>query len=46
MVKVENGKASRDALPDFLKGLGMESLLELSWTDPSLGVQDSAWWPE
>jgi hypothetical protein len=46
MVKVESGKASRVDLPDFLKGLASESLLDLSWTDPALGVQGSAWWPE
>ncbi|WP_062538138.1 DUF4376 domain-containing protein [Pseudomonas abietaniphila] len=46
MVKVENGKATRVDLPDFLKGLAPESLLDLSWTDPALGVQGSGWWPE
>lgn len=46
MVKVENGKPSREDLPDFLKGLASESLPDLSWTDPALGVQGSAWWPE
>ena len=46
MVRVESGKASRADLPDFLKGLAPESLLDLSWTDPALGVQGSAWWPE
>jgi hypothetical protein len=46
MVKIENGKAAREEIPDFLKGLAPESLLDLSWTDPSLGVQNAAWWPE
>lgn len=46
MVKVENGVAVREELPDFLNGLSPESLLDLSWTDPALGVQGSAWWPE
>lgn len=46
MIKVENGKASREAVPDFLAGLLPESLLDLSWTDPQLGVQNAAWWPE
>jgi len=46
MVKVESGKASRVDMPDFLKGLAPESLLDLSWTDPALGVQGAAWWPE
>lgn len=50
MVKVENGVATREPIPDFLDQSGtpeaLASLLDLSWTDPSLGVQDSAWWPE
>lgn len=46
MVKVENGIASREPLPQFLVGLLPESLADLSWTDPSLGVQACAWWPE
>lgn len=50
MVKVENGKAAREDIPDFLDRSGtqeaLESLLDLSWTDPALGVQDVAWWPE
>jgi len=29
-----------------LLGLEIESLQDLSWTDPSLGVQDCAWYPE
>jgi hypothetical protein len=46
MIKVENGIATREALPQFLQGLLPESLADLSWTDPALGVQDVAWWPE
>ena len=46
MIKIQNSTASRDPLPSFLQGLAAESLLDLSWTDPSLGVQDCAWWPE
>ena len=46
MIKVQNGIASRTELPAFLRGLAPESLLDLTWTDPALGVQDLAWWPE
>lgn len=46
MIKVKDGTASREPLPNFLYGLLPESLVDLSWTDPSLGVQDCAWWPE
>jgi hypothetical protein len=46
MVKIENGVASREPLPKFLMGLAPESLADLSWTDPQLGVQGAAWWPE
>lgn len=46
MVKVENNVATREPLPQFLQGLLPESLADLSWTDPALGVQDVAWWPE
>jgi hypothetical protein len=46
MIKIQNSTASRDPLPSFLQGLAPESLLDLSWTDPALGVQDCAWWPE
>lgn len=46
MVKVENGIATREPIPDFLNGLLPESLADLSWTDPALGVQGAAWWPE
>lgn len=47
MIKVQNNSiATRDPIPSFLAGLAPESLADLSWTDPSLGVQDCAWWPE
>lgn len=46
MVKVENNAATREPLPQFLQGLLPESLVDLSWTDPALGVQSLAWWPE
>ncbi|MBA5956230.1 DUF4376 domain-containing protein [Pseudomonas lactis] len=46
MIKVKDGTASREPMPSFLYGLGLESLADLSWTDPALGVQDCAWWPE
>lgn len=46
MVKVQNGIATREPLPQFLAGLAPESLVDLSWVDPALGVCDCAWWPE
>lgn len=46
MIKVLNGVATREPLPAFLVGLAPESLVDLSWTDPALGVQSAAWWPE
>lgn len=46
MIKVHNGVASRTPLPKFLKGLSQESLSDLTWTDPSLGVTDFSWYPE
>lgn len=46
MIKVQNQTATREPIPDFLQGLAPESLADLSWTDPVLGVQDCAWWPE
>ena len=46
MIKVKNNTATREPLPDFLQGLAPESLTDLSWTDPALGVQDCAWLPE
>lgn len=46
MIKVKNNTATRAALPAFLRGLAPESLADLAWTDPQLGVKDEAWWPE
>jgi len=46
MIKVKDGIATREPIPAFLYGLLPESLADLSWTDPALGVQDCAWWPE
>jgi hypothetical protein len=46
MIKVKNNTATREAIPAFLQGLAQESLADLSWTDPALGVSDAAWWPE
>jgi len=46
MIKVQSNTATRTPLPAFLRGLSRESLLDLSWTDPALGVADAAWWPE
>lgn len=46
MMKIQNNIATREPMPQFLQGLTPESLADLSWTDPALGVQDCAWWPE
>lgn len=46
MIKVQNNIATREPLPEFLVGLAVESLADLSWTDPQLGVSNAAWWPE
>jgi hypothetical protein len=46
MIKVQNNTATRAPIPAFLQGLAPESLADLSWTDPALGVSDAAWWPE
>jgi hypothetical protein len=46
MFKIQNNTATREAIPSFLVGLTAETLLDLTWTDPALGVQDCAWWPE
>lgn len=45
-VNLKTKTASREPLPIFLHGLAQKSLLDLSWTDPALGVQDLAWFPE
>lgn len=36
---------TNEPLPQFLLGLALESLLDLSWTDKSLGVRGFGWWP-
>lgn len=36
---------SNEPLPPFLNGLELESLLDLSWTDKTLGVRGFGWWP-
>lgn len=46
MIKVQNNTPYREPIPDFLIDLAPESLADLSWTDPALGVQDCAWLPE
>ncbi len=46
MIKVKSSIATRENIPPFLFGLALSSLADLSWTDPTLGVQDAAWWPE
>lgn len=50
MIKVESGIATREPIPEFLDRSGtpqaIEALADLSWTDPQLGVQGCAWWPE
>lgn len=46
MIKIQSNTATREPIPNFLVGLAAESLADLSWTDPALGVQDAAWWPE
>lgn len=45
MIKVKNGIVINDPMPHFLFGLEAESLIDLSWTDPDLGVNDCGWWP-
>lgn len=46
MIKLQNNTLTREALPAFLLGLQTESLRDLTWTDPALGVSDCAWLPE
>ena len=46
MIKIQNNTATREPIPNFLVGLHQDSLLNLSWTDPDLGVSDCAWLPE
>ena len=42
MIRVQNNTATRASIPAFLRGLKRETLADLSWTDPALGVQDDA----
>lgn len=46
-IRVERatGIADRTPLPDFLRGLLPESLVDLTWADPDLGVGPYAWLP-
>lgn len=46
MIKLQNNQLTREPIPQFLIGLDQSSLRDLSWTDPALGVSDSAWLPE
>jgi len=46
MIKIQNNTATREPIPVFLQGLLPESLVDLTWTDEQLGVQDCAWWQE
>ena len=46
MIKLQNNQLTREPIPPFLIGLSPETLRDLSWTDPALGVQDSKWLPE
>jgi len=45
-VNLSTYEATNEPIPAFLQGLKPESLLDLSWTDPALGVQGFGWWPE
>lgn len=46
LIKIKNGIPTRELIPAFLQGLSAESLKDLSWTDPALGVSDCFWVPE
>lgn len=39
-------EASRTPIPRSVKNLKLESLQDLSWTDPALGLREYVWWPE
>ena len=45
-INLKSFEVTREPLPDFLIGLMPESLVDLSWTDPALGVAGFGWWPE
>lgn len=44
-VHLATGVVDRTPLPDFLYGLMPESLVNLEWADPALGVGEYAWLP-
>lgn len=44
-VNLKTLECSLTPVPEFLRGLQPQDLQNLTWTDPSLGVQDLAWWP-
>ena len=50
MIKVKDGVATREPIPDFLDRSGtpeaIAALADLSWTWEGHGIQDCAWWPE
>ena len=46
MIKIHNNTPTREDIPSFLQGLKQESLYDLSWTDPNLGVSDYRWYSE
>lgn len=46
MIKLKNGILNREPIPQFLVGLAPETLLDLSFSDPALGVSDCKWLPE
>lgn len=46
MIKVQNGIATREPIPELFIGLLPESLVDLSWAHESLGYRDVAWYPE
>lgn len=47
LIKVRGLIATREPLPEYLDSpkLLPESLADLSWTDPQLGLHGVAWWP-
>lgn len=46
LIKVKDGVATREPVPALFSGLLPESLIDLSWIDPSYGFVGCAWWPE
>jgi hypothetical protein len=45
MIHIHNGAADRQEIPPFLQGLAPESLADLAWVDPELGMVGHSWWP-